>query len=137
MTEVVRVSKHDDIALVVLNRPDRFNAFDLDTISILADHFLELAVDSDILGIVITGIGKAFCTVGDVKWMSEYPAGLAAALHLLAGRFHHAMLEIRRMPKPVIAAINGIAAGGGFSLALGCDFRVMTKSSVLRCVYPS
>ena len=137
MSEVIEVSLLDDIALVVFNRPNRYNAFDLETISILANHLLELAANPDILGIVISGNGNAFCTGGDVKWMNEYPNGLAAALHLLAGRFHHAVLEIRRMNKPVIAAINGIAAGGGFSLALACDFRIMAQSSTLWCVYPS
>lgn len=137
MTEVIKINQKDNIALVVFNRPDRFNAFDLHTISILSNQLLELAADPEVLGIVITGNGKAFCSGGDVKWMYEHPKGLDAALHLLAGRFHHAVLEIRRMSKPVIAAINGIAAGGGFSLALACDFRIMAQSSTLWCVYPS
>jgi 2-(1,2-epoxy-1,2-dihydrophenyl)acetyl-CoA isomerase len=137
MTEAIEVSQKNDIALVIFNRPDRFNAFDLDTISNLADHLLDLAANPNVLGVVISGNGKAFCSGGDVQWMSDHPDGIAAALHLLAGRFHHAVLEIRRMAKPVFAAINGIAAGGGFSLALACDFRIMAKSSTLWCVYPS
>ncbi len=59
------------------------------------------------------------------------------ALHRLAQAYHAAITEIRRMPKPVIAAINGIAAGGGFSLALASDFRVMDRSAVLRQGYTS
>jgi len=59
------------------------------------------------------------------------------AFHELAARYHQAILEIRRMPKPVVAAINGLAAGGGFSMALACDFRVMEASAVLRQAYTS
>jgi 2-(1,2-epoxy-1,2-dihydrophenyl)acetyl-CoA isomerase len=57
--------------------------------------------------------------------------------HELAARYHQAILEIRRMPKPVVAAINGLAAGGGFSIALACDFRIMEASAILRQAYTS
>jgi 2-(1,2-epoxy-1,2-dihydrophenyl)acetyl-CoA isomerase len=60
-----------------------------------------------------------------------------AAFHILAAQFHLAIVEIRRMKKPVVAAINGVAAGGGFSLALACDFRVMDESAVLNQAYTS
>jgi asparaginyl-tRNA synthetase len=60
-----------------------------------------------------------------------------AAFHALAAAYHQAIVEIRRMPKPVVAAVNGLAAGGGFSMALACDFRVMAKSAVFRQAYTS
>jgi 2-(1,2-epoxy-1,2-dihydrophenyl)acetyl-CoA isomerase len=66
-----------------------------------------------------------------------FDGGAGTGFHVLAGRFHAAVTEIRRMPKAVIAALNGIAAGGGFSLALACDFRVMAKTAVLRQGYSS
>ena len=86
---------------------------------------------------MISGEGRAFCAGGDLKWAIDFPKGPSAAFHELAGRFHQAILEIRRMSKPVIAAVNGIAAGGGFSLALACDFRVMARSAILRQAYTS
>ncbi len=137
MPESVRVTICDDIATVILNRPRIFNSFDLDTISVLAEHMINLAVDDTIRAIVISGEGKAFCAGGDLNWASNWPEGPAAAFHNLAARFHQVILEVRRMPKPVIAGLNGLAAGGGFSLALACDFRIMAKSAVLKQAYTS
>jgi len=137
MPEAVKVILCGEVATVVLNRPEAYNAFDLDSIAALAEHLINLAADDTVRAVVIAGEGKAFCAGGDLKWATDWPQGPAAAFHNLAARYHQAILEIRRMPKPVIAAINGMAAGGGFSLALSCDFRVMEKSAVLRQAYTS
>ncbi|MCL4426704.1 MAG: enoyl-CoA hydratase-related protein [Firmicutes bacterium] len=137
MAETIRVRLDGQIATVLLNRPEAFNAFDLEMIERLANHLMALAVDDTVRGIVISGEGKGFCAGGDLKWAVGYPQGPAAAFHVLAARLHQAVLEIRRMAKPVIAAVNGIAAGAGFSLALACDFRLMTRSAVLRQAYTS
>jgi len=137
MAETVRVELKEKIASVLLNRPEIFNAFDLDMTELLANRLTALAADNSVRGIVISGAGKAFCAGGDLKWAHSFPQGAPAAFHTLAARFHQAILEIRRTSKPVIAAVNGMAAGGGFSLALACDFRVMDKSAVLRQAYTS
>jgi 2-(1,2-epoxy-1,2-dihydrophenyl)acetyl-CoA isomerase len=137
MVEPVKVVLCGEMATVVLNRPKAYNAFDLDAISAMADHLTHLSTDDTVRGVVITGEGKAFCAGGDLRWVSSWPDGPPSAFHNLAARYHQAILEIRRMPKPVIAAINGIAAGGGFSMALACDFRVMEKSAVMRQAYTS
>jgi 2-(1,2-epoxy-1,2-dihydrophenyl)acetyl-CoA isomerase len=131
------MTQDEGTAKLILNRPAAFNAFDHDMIEDFARHVVMLAVDDNVRGVVISGEGKGFCVGGDLKWISEFPLGPSVAFHKLSASFHQAILEIRRMPKPVIAAINGIAAGGGFSLALGCDFRVMARSATLRQAYTS
>lgn len=137
MENPIKVTESGNITVVKFDRPKAFNAFDLETISMLADYLINLAVDNRIRGVVISGTGKAFSAGGDLRWATSWPQGYAAAFHNLAARYHQAILEIRRMRKPVIAAINGIAAGGGFSLALACDFRVMAESAVLKQAYTS
>ena len=137
MVETVCVELERQIATVLLNRPETFNAFDLDMIELFASRLTALAADNSVRGIVISGAGKAFCAGGDLRWAHSFPQGASSAFHTLAARFHQATLEIRRMSKPVIAAVNGMAAGGGFSLALACDFRVMEKSAFLRQAYTS
>ena len=137
MSECVLLTAHGRITEVTINRPDAFNAFDLSLVTRLAESLTELAADATVRGIVITGRGKAFCAGGDLKHVLGNAKGPAAAFHILAGQFHRAILEIRRMPKPVVAAIQGVAAGGGFSLALACDFRVMETGAALRQAYTS
>ena len=137
MSELVQLTTHSRITEVALNRPEAFNAFDLTLLTQLAANLTKLAADDSVKGIVITGCGKAFCAGGDLKYVLGHSKGAAAAFHILAGQFHQAVLEIRRMPKPVVAAIQGVAAGGGFSLALACDFRVMEPGAVLKQAYTS
>jgi len=137
MTDPIKVVLCDEVATVMFDRPKMYNAFDLDAISQLAEHLINIAADDTIRVVIIAGAGKSFCAGGDLRWVYDWPQGPPAAFHNLAARYHQAVLEIRRMPKPVIAAIQGIAAGGGFSMALACDFRVMEKSAVLRQAYTS
>lgn len=137
MEESIVIKREKSVAEISLNRPGAFNSFDLSMIGLLAERLIELAQDHEVKGIIITGTGKAFCAGGDLKWVDTYKGSYGSAFHELAARYHQAILEIRRMPKPVVAAINGLAAGGGFSMALACDFRVMEKSALLRQAYTS
>jgi 2-(1,2-epoxy-1,2-dihydrophenyl)acetyl-CoA isomerase len=137
MSELIQVTLERQIAQVALNRPAAYNAFNYEMVSQLGDHLTALAGDDNVRAVVLTGSGRAFCAGGDLKWALGNSTRPAAAFHTLAAQFHMAILEIRRMRKPVVAAINGVAAGGGFSLALACDFRIVEKSAVLRQAYTS
>ena len=137
MGEFTEVSIDNSIATILLNRPQSFNALNLQTAQELSQHLLALSSDSAVRAVVITGAGKAFSAGGDIKRALGHLQGPAAAFHELATQVHICVVEIRRMAKPVIAAINGVAAGGGFSLALACDFRVMARSAKLRQAFTS
>lgn len=137
MEKAVRQETNEGIAVLTLNRPASFNAFGREMIHRLAELLGETAMDSRVTGVILTGQGKAFCAGGDLRWLIECGKSHAEAFHMLAATFHQAIVEIRRMPKPVVAAINGLAAGGGFSLALACDFRVMEASALLKQAYTS
>lgn len=137
MSETIDVVRDGQLAKIFLNRPENYNALDLATVNALEEYLTVFATDGTVRAVIISGKGKAFCSGGDLKWVKSFSQEPETAFHTLAGRLHPMILEIRRMAKPVIAALNGVAAGAGFSLALACDFRVMAKSAVLREAYTS
>ena len=137
MADSICVEVKNGVAVVYLDREEAYNAFDLNMVTRLAETLVALSLDQNIAGVVISGRGKAFCAGGDLRWVFEHRDNLSKAFHQLAAQFHQAILEIRRMPKPVIAAVNGLAAGGGFSMTLSCDFRVMASSAILKQGYTS
>jgi 2-(1,2-epoxy-1,2-dihydrophenyl)acetyl-CoA isomerase len=137
MNDPILTQQHGNILEITLNRPESYNALNLEMMKML-DEALSSAATSDLIkGILLTGRGKAFCAGGDLKWISQQTEEKGSVLYRLAPQFHLSITEIRRMGKPVVVAIHGTAAGGGFSLALACDFRVMAHSAVLRQAYTS
>lgn len=137
MNDSVLTQRHENILEITLNRPEAYNALNLGMLEMLAEALSSASTDRSIKGILLTGKGKAFCAGGDLKWISQQAEGAGTAFYRLAPQLHLSIIEIRRMEKPVVAAISGIAAGGGFSLALACDFRVMAHSATLRQAYTS
>lgn len=137
MGKFIEIKQNENITEVILNRPETYNAFNLEMITELTKHLMQLAMDNSVRGVSITGMGKAFCAGGDLKWAIEFAENASSSFHTLASQLHLSIMEIRRMKKPVVAAINGIAAGAGFSLVLACDFRIMEKSAILKQAYTS
>jgi 2-(1,2-epoxy-1,2-dihydrophenyl)acetyl-CoA isomerase len=124
----------DRIATITLQRPEALNALDPALLDGLREHLAHAHGSDDVGVVVITGAGRAFCAGGDLRWFAE-GALAGERFRSLAGRFHLCIQAITSMPKPVIAAVNGPAAGGGFSLALACDLRVMADDAFLQLGY--
>src|SRR3954471_15131848 len=119
---------HDGaVQTITLNRPDVLNALDLAMHERLAAA-LDRAAPPDVRVLVITGAGRGFCVGQDV---GEFPRDAAAVGELLRRHFNPAIRALRGLPKPVIAAINGPAAGAGLALALACDLRLAAASASL------
>lgn len=137
MSEPIVFTIEASVARIVFNRPEVFNALDGPVLHALADRLMEIAIDPKVRAVMLTGAGKAFCSGADLRSLIAEPGRTASLLYALAPVLHQSVLEIRRMHKPVVAAVNGVAAGAGLSLALACDFRVMAKSAVFRQAYTS
>jgi 2-(1,2-epoxy-1,2-dihydrophenyl)acetyl-CoA isomerase len=120
----------ENVAKIVLNRPEAMNALSTDLALELIEVFQDLSSKEDVRAVVITGSGKAFSAGGDVKQMStvlgdDAPAKFRLALDV----YHKLIILMRELPKPIIAAINGVAAGAGFNLALACDVRIASEKA--------
>lgn len=122
---VLEIRRQDRIATLVLNRPEQLNALNLELGRELAAGLRQVAGDPGVRVVVLTGVGRAFCAGGDLKEFLEVrQRGDAARLQELVIAGKEIVLTIRRMQKPVLAAVNGPAAGAGANLALACDLRL-------------
>jgi 2-(1,2-epoxy-1,2-dihydrophenyl)acetyl-CoA isomerase len=136
-TSPLRIERSGDIAIVRFCRPEVHNAMNASFIAALASAVEGLAADASVRAIVFTGNDRAFSAGGDLASISGDRRGAPAAVRDLAGKLHETIVRLRRMPKPVIAAIGGVAAGAGMSLALACDLRVMGRSARMVLAYTS
>ena len=98
MTEPISLKKEGGIVEMLLNRPEAFNAFDLDMIELLEKCLISLAMDDSVSVLVISGEGKAFCAGGDLKWALDFPGGPAAAFHELAAVFGDIRTDEKVLP---------------------------------------
>jgi enoyl-CoA hydratase/carnithine racemase len=129
----------DGIGTLTLNRPESFNAMSPEMIAELPLAFSWLADQAPVRAVIITGAGKAFCAGGDVNWFQKGAESddvdLPASVRHGADVLHQGIIDLRRIPCPVIAAVNGPAAGAGFSLALACDIRIAADSAFFAPAY--
>jgi enoyl-CoA hydratase/carnithine racemase len=121
----------DRVATLTLNRPERLNALSDTLRGNLYDAVTACAADPNVGVVVITGAGRGFCSGGDVKSMSErHQSGEAASItEKFAPQRDQILLAMRDCLKPIIAAVNGAAAGAGMNLALACDLRIASSAA--------
>lgn len=125
--EYLKIEKNDGVAVVVVNRPDKLNALNADTVAEIERAFRALAVDDEVSGIVLTGAGeKAFVAGADIAELAKM--GPIDGVEV-SRQGQDAFRFIERMRKPVIAAVNGFALGGGLELALACHLRLASDNA--------
>ncbi|MFI7064058.1 enoyl-CoA hydratase/isomerase family protein [Kribbella sp. NPDC050124] len=131
MSDSVTYTVTDGVATITLNRPDAMNALDTPTKVLLRDSVLAAAEDDAVRVVVLTGTGRAFCVGQDLKeHIGLLEANDTAALwSTVPDHFAPIARALAEMPKPVIAAVNGVAAGAGASMAFACDFRVLSDAA--------
>ena len=133
--ELLTLHRDGGVATITLNRPDAFNAFNKKLGREMFDAVLEVDDDQEVRCVVLTGAGKAFCAGGDVKEFVDNLPRIGAHVKELTTYLHGAVSRLCRSDKPVIMAVNGIAAGGGFSLALSGDLVVAAESARFTMAY--
>ena len=139
-SELVKFSHQDHVGIITLNRPEARNALSPGMFAELCQA-VNACQSSEVRAVVITGSGGSFCAGADVKdFVNRLESGGAEGIrqHLkdLADTFHRdVILRIRKLVKPVIASIEGVAAGGGLSLALACDLRLASDSARFLMAY--
>ncbi|HEV7965555.1 MAG TPA: enoyl-CoA hydratase-related protein [Actinoplanes sp.] len=124
MTDSLLVDRTDAVVTLTMNRPDAMNALDVDLKEALRDTLASLESDRSCRAIVLTGAGNAFCVGQDLREHAQILASGATELDTVRAHYNPIAQRLASMPKPVIAAVRGTAAGAGASMALLADFRI-------------
>jgi 2-(1,2-epoxy-1,2-dihydrophenyl)acetyl-CoA isomerase len=119
------------VATITLNRPAARNALTAETKSSLLDALRRCDSDAGVRAVILTGAGQAFCAGQDLREHAEHLEAGADPADTVRRHYNPIISSITQMPKPVIAAVNGVAAGAGASLAFACDFRVAARRASL------
>ena len=127
---VLLEAKHDAVAVLIMNRPDRLNALNNELATALNEALGRIAKDESVRAVVLTGAGRAFCAGGDLALIGKGRAtGDTQSMEPLLRSGMQAVLTMRIMPQPVITAVNGAAAGAGMNIALAADIRIAAEEA--------
>src|SRR5687767_1381578 len=129
MADSILFHVDDRIAFLTFNRPHRLNALDLSMAQALHELVEPLGERSDVGAVVLRGAGAGFVSGGDITLFRGEADTASNTVAALIDRFHAATVALQRLPQPVIASVHGPVAGGGFSLALGADFRIAADTA--------
>jgi 2-(1,2-epoxy-1,2-dihydrophenyl)acetyl-CoA isomerase len=133
--QTISLDAAQGIATITLNRPDAYNALTMELARELFQAVIAVDEDPAVRCVVLTGAGKAFCGGGDVKDFVQNLPRIGALIKELTTYIHAVVSRMVRMPKPVITAVNGVAAGGGLALALAGDLVVAAESARFTMAY--
>jgi 2-(1,2-epoxy-1,2-dihydrophenyl)acetyl-CoA isomerase len=137
--ETMRLAIDGRIGTLTLDRPDRLNAMNPELLAELAEVMPWLADEAPLRALIVTGAGRAFSAGGDVTWfrrgLDDPDVDLPDSVRRGADVLHRGIEALRRIPYPVVAAIGGVAAGAGVSLALACDIRIASADAFFAIAY--
>ncbi len=130
MTDTILTDRNQGLLTITLNRPDRLNSFTVDMLNEFNLVLSDASADSSVRAVLLTGAGRGFCAGQDLNDRAVAPGGAAPDLgESLENRYNPAVRSIRTMPKPVVVAVNGVAAGAGANLALSGDLVYAARSA--------
>jgi 2-(1,2-epoxy-1,2-dihydrophenyl)acetyl-CoA isomerase len=127
MSDTILYKKEGDFVRITLNRPDKYNAFNKEMAMAMKDALDEAASDENVRAIMITGEGKAFCSGQDLKEVTDPDGPELTAI--VRDHYNPIIRRLRLIEKPIIAAVNGVAAGAGANIALACDVVICSEKA--------
>ncbi|MBT2386461.1 enoyl-CoA hydratase/isomerase family protein [Streptomyces sp. ISL-11] len=129
MADTVLYEVKDGLATITLNRPDAMNALNTATKIALRDALRDAGADEDVRAVLLTATGRAFCVGQDLKEHVELLGGAGNVMSTVKEHYNPVVTAIAEMPKPVVAGVNGVAAGAGAGFAFAADYRVVADTA--------